>query len=302
VKMNPTYWFIQDEGRLRAGWRLLLFVVFFAVCLIAINFLAIPVLLRWGPLAAQAAVLSASALIATWGMMRWLEQRPLLAVGFVVERETAKELVLGFGGGAVLVGAITVVEWAAGAIEFQPSDPSGGSFLLFTTVVLFVAAGTEELLFRGYPFQRLVEGTGSVVAVLLSASLFGLLHAPNPHSTHLSIANTMLAGVLLSLAYLKTNALWLPIGFHFSWNWTMALAGLPVSGLELFEMPWKVVPSVERVWLHGGEYGPEGGLITSAALMLGVAFLLRRRGKYQALPPNQPPSASGKNPSQETLF
>ena len=296
--MNPTQWFIQNEGRLRAGWRLLLFVVFFAGCLIAINFLAVPVLLRWGPLAAQAANMSASALIATWGMMRWLEQRPLLAVGFVVERETAKEMAMGFGGGAVLVGTITLAEWSVGAIEFQPYDPAAGSFLAITTVVLFVAASTEELLFRGYPFQRLVEGTGSVVAILLSASLFGLLHAPNPHSTHLSIVNTMLAGVLLSLAYLKTRALWLPIGFHFSWNWTMALAGFPVSGLEVFEMPWRVVPSAERVWLHGGEYGPEGGLITSAALTLGVALLLGRRRKYQALPPDQPAKAQDQDPSQ----
>ncbi|MBI4463444.1 MAG: CPBP family intramembrane metalloprotease [Acidobacteria bacterium] len=277
--MELTRYFWLPEGRLRAGWRLLLFVAFFLVCFVVTGLIFVSLLFRFGPLVTQTAVLSTSALLATWAMMRWGESQSFLAVGLVLERESAKEMALGFGGGVVLVGAIALVEWSAGVIEMQPNDSSSGSFLVFTTVVIFVAASAEELLFRGYPFQRLVEGTGSVLAVIVFAGLFGLLHASNPHATRLSILNTMLAGVLLSLAYLKTRALWLPMAFHFSWNWTMTLAGFPVSGLEVFQMPWRIVPSSEHIWLHGGNYGPEGGLLASAALTVGVVFLLGRWGE-----------------------
>ncbi len=41
----------------------------------------------------------------------------------------------------------------------------------------------------------------------------------------------MLAGVLLSIAWLRTHGLWLPWGLHFAWNASLGiLFGLPVSG------------------------------------------------------------------------
>ena len=47
----------------------------------------------------------------------------------------------------------------------------------------------------------------------------------------------MLIGVVLSVAYLRTRALWLPWGIHFAWNATLGLVfGLPVSGIRLFNV------------------------------------------------------------------
>jgi len=94
---------------------------------------------------------------------------------------------------------------------------------------MLLAAVFEEVAFRGYAFQRMVDAAGPIVAAAVFSGLFGALHLSNPSATPLSTANTALAGVLFSLAYLKTRGLWLPIGLHWAWNFTMDRSFLCLS-------------------------------------------------------------------------
>ena len=284
-----------------------MFLVFFVAAAILCRWLA-SALIRGQQIVSQTALLGVSSVAglaavcaATWLMMSLLEHQPFWACGLAVGQHSRGEMVLGLAGGTGLVGIITMVEWAVGAIHFEASGTDATSVLAILasgTGVVVIAAASEELLFRGYPFQRLVEGTNGTVALGISSVLFGGLHMANPHATASSVANTMLAGVLLSLTYLKTRALWLPIGFHFSWNWTLALLGLPVSGIELIRMPWQAVPVQGRIWLHGGDYGPEGGLVATGALMAGVLFLIRMENRTAPLTD----SASAPSPSCDGSF
>ena len=43
----------------------------------------------------------------------------------------------------------------------------------------------------------------------------------------------MLFGVLFGYAYLRTSALWLPIGLHFGWNVVLPLFGANLSGFTM---------------------------------------------------------------------
>jgi len=280
--------FLLPDGRLRAGWRLLLFLVFFVAASIVFQGTASAFFRRQvvnSPIAilavASVAGLAAVAL-ATSLMASVIERQSFSSVGLSFRRQSLGELTMGFAGGVGLAGTAAVIEWVVGAIHFEPSGTSTASALSFFVggVGIFaISATSEELLFRGYPFQRLIEGTNDYSALLISSVVFGGLHWLNPHSTKLSVTNTVLAGVLLSLAYIKTRALWLPIGFHFSWNWTLALLGLPVSGVEFGRMPWQAMPASIHIWLHGGDYGPEGGLVATGVLVVGVIFLIRRSEK-----------------------
>ncbi len=122
--------------------------------------------------------------------------------------------------------------------------------LLLNLLVLAAAAMAEEVAFRGYPFQRLIEAIGPTTATIVMATIFGLIHLRNPGATSASTLVTVLSGVLMATAYLQTSALWLPWGFHFGWNAAMAvLFGLPVSGLDFSA----VVSSntVGPTWLTG---------------------------------------------------
>lgn len=236
----------------------------------------------------------AAVCMATWLMMFLVEHQPFSAVGFLRRVCSMSELWLGFIGGVALVASITLIEWATRSIHFEASGEVAGQAVIIvarSAGIFALGATTEELFFRGYAFQRLVEGTNGYFATAATSVIFGLLHSANPHATTLSTANTVLAGVLLSFGYLKTRALWLPIGFHFSWNWSLALAGLPISGLDLGSMPWQAMPTTTRTWIHGGAYGPEGGVVATAALSAGIVYLLLMK-------PGSAPPTNGDTPNQ----
>jgi uncharacterized protein len=150
-----------------------------------------------------------------------------------------------------------------------------------------LAAVGEELALRGGVFRILEESCGSSVALVLSAAIFGLLHALNPGATVVSTAAIAIeAGLLLGAAYSLTGNLWLPIGLHFGWNFTEGgLFGASVSGGAAGKGVFAVTLAGPRL-LTGGKFGPEASLIAvavgfTAALLLIAASV--RSGRWKPL-------------------
>jgi hypothetical protein len=170
---------------------------------------------------------------------------------------------------------------AAGTLHIQFwTQPRAFALLLLNLFTLAVAALAEEVAFRGYTFRRLIEAIGPVAATIVMSLLFGLGHVLNPGATWASTLVTILAGVLLSVAWLRTHGLWLGWGLHFAWNASMGiLFGLPVSGINDFASIVQT-RAFGRLWLTGGDYGPEGAGFTVIVLMLGIAVLVRLTRDY----------------------
>jgi membrane protease YdiL (CAAX protease family) len=215
-----------------------------------------------------------------------LEGRPLAFVGLAFHGRWKAELGMGIALGAIMILAIGLLEGLLGAADFSwmlSAAASPRHILIWAvfSLALFCVAGTaEELCFRGYPFQRLVDSIGPVGAVVVFSALFGLVHLGNRSHTWLSTLNTMLVGVTLSVAYLRTRALWLPIGLHVSWNVVQGYAlGFPVSGIML---PAALArPEIHgALWLTGGSYGPEGSLLSTGVVALGTVYLLLSKRIY----------------------
>lgn len=211
------------------------------------------------------------------------QDHPLAAMGLGI-RDTSREE---FGRGAAL-------GWSMLIASILPMLLTGGllfsfytSFhqylvLVFDLLVLALASLAEEIAFRGYPFQRLIEAIGPFWATLLLSAVFGLAHMFNPSSTAISIVITMVCGWFLSIAYLRTRALWLPWGWHFAWNTSMALLfGLPISGLTRFS-PVVQSDTIGPAWLTGGYYGPEAGIFTLVVMLIGIPVLLLVTRSYAA--------------------
>ena len=170
-----------------------------------------------------------------------------------------------------LSGALSVQIW---------SQPRAFGLLILNLATLAVAALAEEVAFRGYPFRRLIEAIGPAKATVLLSLLFGLGHAVNPFATWTSVLVTMLAGLLLSIGWLRTHGLWLSWGLHFAWNASMGiLFGLPISGMSDFSSLVQT-RTFGRMWLTGGDYGPEGASITAVALVIGIVVLVRMTREY----------------------
>lgn len=280
--------FIDPSGRLRAIWRTVSFIPLFLVFFLLFSLVValavgteqfeqrLEFTLAVGGLGSVLAALLAALLL-----LRLLDRRDFRTLGLWFYPGWGRELGLGLAGGVFLISLLVGGQWVVDSVEFVGFAADSSLLLcglLWNVLVLFPAAAGEELVFRGYPFQRLVESVGAYRATTAFAVLFGIAHLANPSPTVLSTLNTSLVGVLLALCYLKTGGLWLPIGLHFAWNYALGfLYSLPVSGIRLERIFWRTEVS-GPVWLSGGAYGPEGSILCSAIVLLAILALLRLPG------------------------
>ena len=209
-------------------------------------------------------------------VLRIFERGRLADIGLGWTNASRRNLALGILGGIGSALVVLLLPLLAGAADLEPVPNQRfdlPSLLLISIVLLFGAAG-EELLFRGYAFQVLVKAIGPFATILPVAVLFGLAHSINLYFTWLALCNTILWGVVLGYAFVVSGDLWLPIGLHFGWNWTLPVLGVNLSGFTIgvtgYSFEWKV----GDLW-SGGAYGPEGGLLTSA-VVIGLFFYLHK--------------------------
>jgi membrane protease YdiL (CAAX protease family) len=208
------------------------------------------------------------------------ERQPLGSVGLAFHCGWRKELGHGLAVGGVMILMVATLERACGLVQATYAPQPVLRAALFTVVLFSVGAVNEEASFRGYPFQRLVESITPVGAILVTSTLFGLGHLWNPHHTWISTINTALVGVPFAIAYLRTRSLWMPIGMHFIWNFLMGfLLGLPVSGIT-FPVTILTARVQGPIWLTGGDYGPEGGLLATGAIVIGTMYVSLAKSIY----------------------
>jgi len=277
-------------GRLRSAWRFLLSIpgVFVAFSATQVVLQALPENLK----ARYPGLLSfflphlllLLGLLAVFKVMTtFCDRRPLGSVGLAFHRRWARDLGLGAMLGAIMILAVAALEWVLRLAHFRVNSLSPGQALSGGTLyilALATAATYEELVFRGYPFQRLVEAITPAGGIVVSSAVFGLVHLGNPYYTWISTANTALVGIALSIAYLRTRSLWMPVGIHFGWNFVLGIViGLPVSG---YAFPETLLQAQVRgaVWLTGAAYGPEGSVLATMAIVGATIYLLLSKRIY----------------------
>jgi CAAX protease family protein len=277
---EETFLFGRD-GLLRPIWRAVLFALF---CLLALNFSARIYNFFFGPIAdlpkpAFYGILVGLLLLESWAMLALADRRSFRTLGIWLYSGWWREAFVGISVAAALMGGTIGLLVVTRTVLYQGLAASGSHATRWGAIalLLLLAAASEELLFRGYLLQRLIESVGGPAAVLILSALFGLGHLGNPSATVFSTANTMLVGILLSLAYLRTRALWLPIGLHFAWNFLLGpIFSLPVSGI--LTSPVLLRPVLNgHAWLTGGAYGPEGGAGLTLICTAGTLWLARTR-------------------------
>lgn len=277
---SPRRWFSSDDGAVRPLWRAVLYVLLGA----ALFYLLAPALhgltrgwpreLGW-PL--RSAALIAAFLLLSWLLLATLDRRSFRTLGLWFYRGWGREFASGAALGAALMGSVVLALAAAGAVTYHAFVPEQLTGVLTWMLILLLAAAWEEIAFRGYGMQRLIEAVGEPGGVLAFSGLFALVHMENPGVSALSSVNTFLAGLLLSLAYLKTRALWLPIALHWSWNFLQGqIFSLPISGFQF--APRLLRSEVSGpLWLTGGSYGPEGSIVLTVVCVLAILWLATTR-------------------------
>ncbi|MBV8847522.1 MAG: CPBP family intramembrane metalloprotease [Bryobacterales bacterium] len=267
-----------EIDKLALTQRVGLFVLIGWLCV-----LGFPILLQAVPaglLVTSALSTFAAGAIANAITVRIYEHGRLADFGLGKSPVAGKEFLLGATVGASAAVAVLGFPLVFHIAELDKTPTTVGHPWAAVPVVaialLFGAAG-EEMLFHGYAFQLLVRTMGPFATILPAGVVFGLAHTGNQNATALGIVNTFAWGILLGYAYWETGALWLPIGLHFGWNVVLPLLGANLSGFTMGLTGYALHWSAGRLW-SGGDYGPEGSLLTTF-VVIALFWVLARASR-----------------------
>jgi membrane protease YdiL (CAAX protease family) len=224
-----------------------------------------------------------------WPWLKWIELLGIVvATGVVIALVERGRWSLGLAippriaaaellGGMLFAAILIVAADRLIALSEPLRHARGSGFPWLELVAVFVPAALhEELMFRGYVYQKL-RTWSRAGAIAITSGLFAALHGGNGGVTPIAMANLLLAGVLLALAYERRRHLWLPIGIHIGWNVASGpLLGYGVSGY-VAGMTVMTTSAAGPPWITGGAFGIEGSVWMVAVEVVGIAVLLKKR-------------------------
>lgn len=284
--MNSASIFFDQTNTLRSGWRFAIFLLAFLMAGTLLGVIAFGAMMASGmsvdrgpvTLAVNAVVWLIPALVIGWLCGKRFERLPFRALGASFTRLWFSHLVMGCVIGAMTVGIAIFAAVAFGGLRFSANPIDGTTIFrsaLFALGLFSLAAAFEEALFRGYILQTFARSGLAALAIVMTSIFFGVVHMGNPNVGYIGVANTMLAGIWFGIAYMKTRDLWFVWGMHLVWNWMQgSIFGIEVSGLtDITKASLLTEIDSGPAWLTGGDYGIEGGIACTAALVLSAAAI-----------------------------
>ncbi|MFZ5644480.1 MAG: CPBP family intramembrane glutamic endopeptidase [Bacillota bacterium] len=282
--------FINRCGQIRSGWKILIILlssvaltlVFFFIGDVILSLLLTnepEQLLKLRDSLHYGAFLQTAAVIVTLLIvLKFIDKKTVGSIGLGPLAPRLKDLFGGLLFGAASMTAVFIILIITGGTMVTETMESQGINLsiVYGLIPFILVALSEELLFRGYIINALQQMGKIRVSLALSSIIFALVHGVNPNVNFLGLSNIFLVGLLFSYMYIKTGSLWMPIGYHFTWNYFQGVVyGFPVSGHEL-ESLYRL-PVQENI-IAGGKFGPEGGLAVTGVILLSLLVMRYRLG------------------------
>lgn len=264
--------FVMGDGRIRPEWRIIILPVLAALIggLLSLVF--------WG-IVPQILITPVAVILSVLLALRFIDKKRLADIGVGSLGAHYKEFTYGLALGAVSMVAVFAVLLASGNITLENSlaEPAF-SWNLLTGMIHFIVVGlVEELYSRAYSISALSETWNPWSAAVVTSVIFSLLHMGNPNISPSGLINILLVGLLFAYMFLRTGSVWMPVGYHITWNYFQGCVfGFPVSGGQVQGM-YTVAASHDDV-LTGGAFGPEGGLLATVVILAGFYMVWRFTG------------------------
>jgi len=198
------------------------------------------------------------------------KDRPILRTLWTAPKgNNIKYLGLGF-----LIGFVINIICAIVAVLNKDISLQYDSFnfikLLLLFIAVFIQSSAEEMVCRGFIFQRLRRGyRHPAVAIILNSLLFTSMHLFNPGASVISMTAVLAAGLLFSLMVYYMDSIWCAMAAHTAWNFTQNLIlGLPNSGMVSPVSVFKLdAATAKSSFAYSVEFGLEGS-ITAITVMI----------------------------------
>ncbi|MFC1526783.1 CPBP family intramembrane glutamic endopeptidase, partial [Candidatus Latescibacterota bacterium] len=186
--------YLNRHGAIRSGWKVLVFLQFIGV----VGRTRLGEWINFLPFGTDTVL---ATLLISVLMLRYFDRLPVRSLGVSLEPSWSRHLIWGAGLGAMVHTVMVVVLLVVGVASLQWSATFEiGSFvagiLTFASVSCF-----QELLFRGYVFQKLLTGVGRPLAVALTSIAFALYHESAGPVGWLTIG---VLGVAMAVSVLRT--------------------------------------------------------------------------------------------------
>lgn len=205
-------------------------------------------------------------------LFRWYEKRPIseLSVKYL-----PKEMFGGFAIGFSAISLSIFVLYLLGYYQVIGLVTDDYSLKLFLTLV--VAALIEDLFTRALVLRELENWLGTNIAILI-VMVIETYHIFNPNTTVFSFFTSLCWGFSMSMLFVYTKRLWLPLFFHIGWNFAQPFYGSNLTGLN--DMGKIINSKFEGpALLTGGRLGIEDSIITVSILLSIGVFLYHRSSK-----------------------
>lgn len=268
--------FVGEHG-LRAGWRLLIYVILVLAAGTLAN-LVIQQMFhpRQGPTTAWVLLwqesLGCALVFGAALVMSFIERRPFGAYGLPGREFLGEKFWLGFLFGLVEISVLIWLIRVFGGYSFGTVALQGSAILKMGLLYLvgFIFVGLfEEFAFRGYAQYTLGDGIGFWPAAILLSLLFGGAHLRNPGEGLVGGASVALVAVLFCFSLKRTGSLWYAVGLHASFDWGETfLYSVPNSGAVLPGHLSNAALQAGPDWLTGGTVGPEGSVFCFLTMLL----------------------------------
>ena len=284
--MKRLKWIFVGKHRLRAGWRIALFIALYIIAGKALDVLLVKVhfpdrAFIWSSFLVNYlldfAFVSLIALI-----MSRIERERFSSYGLPLTRDAGALLGKGALWGLSPSALILIPIYFAGGCSFHGLALHGGDFIYYAVLwaVAMLAMGfVEEFLFRGYLLKTLGEGIGFWPAAIALSALFGLVHLLfKPHEDWIDPISVGLYGLFWCLALRRTGSLWFAVGFHAASDYAdMIIFAEPNSGNDGQPIPGHLLDIRFHgpEWLTGGARGTEASVVVFAVLA-GLFYFFNR--------------------------
>ena len=152
-------------------------------------------------------------------------------------------------GFSALTNLFLEVLYSAGytSVASDVSIPNVWYYLLYVLFICVVPAIAEEVLFRGLICNGLKK-ISTVVAVFGSAFLFMIMHGSPDQTVH-----QFILGIILALALLISNNIWVPILIHFFNNFIAITYAFILQNID-FNIVGEELVSAEQTQIYLSEY------------------------------------------------
>jgi uncharacterized protein len=265
--------FLGPNG-IRAGWRLLIYLIIAIVAGIVLSLMAGPLGFRpakgFSPsVAIYGEGVFVLALLLAAAVMARIERRSFVDYALPVRSAFGARFWQGVAWGFVALTVLLLIIRADHGFSFGNMVLQGRLLAYYACLwgVAFLLVGFfEEFLMRGYALFTLTTGMGFWPSALLLSVLFGLGHLGNAGESWIGGAAAGLIGLFFCFTVRRTGSLWFAIGLHAMWDYSESfIYSVPDSGAMVtghlmdssFHGP---------KWLTGGSVGPEGSWLVFAVI------------------------------------